>query len=188
VLVKLSLPPSTFCVADAAVPLLAGCTFENGIVGYAVGNDDGKPAFRAMCDGNFVGHNPHALCGFFRIPSVLVASIWVQVAGQSRIESDTPSFAAITVVAPGVRFKALAIFFVPALAFAMVFICRTSSFVHARRTIILVFAFAICFWNSLLAMETACTTASKVGNHEILYKTRILGFCLLLRSIAKPPP
>jgi hypothetical protein len=42
--------------ANAAVPLLAGCTFKNGIVGYAIGDDDGKAAFAAMCDGRFVGH------------------------------------------------------------------------------------------------------------------------------------
>jgi hypothetical protein len=54
-----------------------------------------------------------------------------------------PSFAAITLVAPGVRFKAFDIFFTPDFAFANVFICRTSSFVQARR--IIFFAFAILF-------------------------------------------
>jgi hypothetical protein len=50
------------------------------------------------------------------------------------VDRETPNFAAVTVVAPGVRFKALAIFATPAFALAIVFICRTSSFVHARRT------------------------------------------------------
>jgi len=42
--------------------------------------------------------------------------------GQSRIDRDTPSLAAITVVAPGVRFNTLAIFVTPSFAFAIVFI------------------------------------------------------------------
>src|SRR4051794_15884449 len=62
---KLSLPRSASRVANAAVPLLAGCTFENGIVGYAVGDDNGKPAFRAMCDGAFLGHILNRLSGIF---------------------------------------------------------------------------------------------------------------------------
>jgi hypothetical protein len=45
---------------------------------------------------------------------------------------DTPRFAAITPVAPGVRLKALAILVTPALAFAIDFNKRISSFVHAR--------------------------------------------------------
>jgi hypothetical protein len=44
------------------------------------------------------------------------------------------------VVAPGVRFNALAILATPDFAFAIVFIVRTSSFVHARRTTFLAFA------------------------------------------------
>lgn len=52
-----------------------------------------------------------------------------------RIESDTPSFAAITLVAPGVLFSSFAIFLTPAFAFAIVFICFTSALVHSRRTI-----------------------------------------------------
>jgi hypothetical protein len=54
-----------FRLANAAVPLLAGCTFKNGIIRYAVGDDDGKPAFHAMCDGNFVGHVLTPLSGIF---------------------------------------------------------------------------------------------------------------------------
>jgi hypothetical protein len=57
-----------------------------------------------------------------------------------------PSFAAITLVAPGVLFNDFAIFATPALAFAIVFICRTSSFVHSRRTIFLVRAILAPFF------------------------------------------
>jgi hypothetical protein len=45
------------------------------------------------------------------------------------------------VVAPGVRLSAFAILATPDFAFAIVFIVRTSSFVHARRTAL--FAFGI---------------------------------------------
>ena len=51
-----------------------------------------------------------------------------------RVLRDTPSFAAITVVAPTVRFNALAILAAPFLSFAIVFNVRISSFDHARRT------------------------------------------------------
>jgi len=51
---------------------------------------------------------------------------------QPRVSNDTPSFAAITVVAPGVLFSDFAIFLAPALDFAIVFNVRTSSFVQAR--------------------------------------------------------
>jgi hypothetical protein len=44
------------------------------------------------------------------------------------------------VIAPGVRFNAFAILATPDFAFAIVFIVRTSSFVHARRTTFLAFA------------------------------------------------
>jgi hypothetical protein len=47
---------------------------------------------------------------------------------------DTPRFAAITLVAPGERFKILAILVTPCLSLAIVFNVRTSSFDHARRT------------------------------------------------------
>jgi hypothetical protein len=47
----------------------------------------------------------------------------------------------MTLVAPEVRFNALAIFVTPDFPLAIVFIVRTSSFVHARRTTF--FAFAI---------------------------------------------
>jgi len=45
-----------------------------------------------------------------------------------------PSFAAITVVAPGVRFKTFEILATPDFAFAIVFICLKSVFVHGRRS------------------------------------------------------
>ena len=41
---------------------------------------------------------------------------------QIRVDRDTPSFAAITCVAPGVRLSDFAIFLTPVLAFAMAFI------------------------------------------------------------------
>jgi hypothetical protein len=47
---------------------------------------------------------------------------------------ETPRFAAIAVVAPGVRFNALAILATPFFSLAIVFNVRTSSFDHARRT------------------------------------------------------
>jgi hypothetical protein len=55
------------------------------------------------------------------------------------ILNETPSFAAITVVAPGVRFNALAIFVLPFLSFAIDFSKRKSSLLHARRTRFFIF-------------------------------------------------
>jgi hypothetical protein len=52
---------------------------------------------------------------------------------------DTPRFAAITLVAPGERFNALAILVTPCLFLAIVFNVRTSSFDHARRIILFFF-------------------------------------------------
>jgi len=54
-----------------------------------------------------------------------------------------PSFAAITLVAPGVRFSAFAIFVTPDFPLAIAFIVRTSSFVHARRTALFAFGRAV---------------------------------------------
>jgi hypothetical protein len=51
-----------------------------------------------------------------------------------RVFKDIPRFAAITLVAPGERFNALAIFLTPRLSRAIVFNVRMSSFDHARRT------------------------------------------------------
>jgi hypothetical protein len=52
----------------------------------------------------------------------------------ARVLKDTPRFAAITLVAPGERLKALAILDTPAFDLAIVFNVRMSSFDHARRT------------------------------------------------------
>jgi hypothetical protein len=54
--------------------------------------------------------------------------------GYPRMLRDTPRFAAMTLVAPGERFNALAILVTPFLSFAIVFNVRISSFDHARRT------------------------------------------------------
>jgi len=52
-----------------------------------------------------------------------------------RVLKDIPRFAAITtLVAPGERFNALAIFLTPRLSRAIVFNVRMASFDHARRT------------------------------------------------------
>jgi len=74
---------------------------------------------------------------------------------QILVDSDTPSFAAITCVAPGVRFSDFAIFLTPVLAFAMAFICRTSSLVHSRRMIFLVVLAIVApvLWTGLVPMR-----------------------------------
>ena len=78
---------------------------------------------------------------------------------QIRVDSDTPSFAAITCVALGVRFSDLAIFVTPALALAIAFICRTSSLVHSRRTIFLVLAIvAPVLWTGLVPRDSDLAT------------------------------
>jgi hypothetical protein len=51
-----------------------------------------------------------------------------------RIDNETPSFAAFTVVAPGERFSVLAILTTPALALAICFKVRMSSLVQGRKT------------------------------------------------------
>jgi hypothetical protein len=51
--------------------------------------------------------------------------------------NDIPRFAAITLVAPTVRFRALAILLAPFLSFAIVFNVRWSSFDHRRTTLFL---------------------------------------------------
>jgi len=51
-----------------------------------------------------------------------------------RMLNDIPRFAAITLVAAGERFNALAIFLTPRFSRAIVFNVRMSSFDHARRT------------------------------------------------------
>jgi hypothetical protein len=80
---------------------------------------------------------------------------------QIRVDNDTPSFAAITCVAPGVRFSDLAIFVTPALALAIVFICRTSSLVHSRRAIFLVLTIV-----TPVFVDRSCITRLRIGNRE----------------------
>ena len=82
---------------------------------------------------------------------------------QIRVDSDTPSFAAITCVAPGVRFSDFAIFLTPVLAFAMAFICRTSSLVHSRRMIFfLVLAIvAPVLWTGLVPCGSELATVQE---------------------------
>jgi hypothetical protein len=63
----------------------------------------------------------------------------------------------MTEVAPGVLFSDFDIFPTPALAFAIVFICRTSSLVHSRRTIALAI-FAPVF------VKRPCITRHDDGN------------------------
>jgi hypothetical protein len=66
-------------------------------------------------------------------------------------------------MAPGVRFNAFAILATPDLAFAIVFIVRTSSFVHARRTTFLVFAILTPIDNAPDFLR-----AASVGNEQAL--------------------
>jgi hypothetical protein len=77
----------------------------------------------------------------------------------ARIDNDTPSFAAITEVAPGVRFSDFDIFLTPALAFAIDFIWRTSSLVHSRRTIFLALAIL-----TPVLVKRPCITRHHDGN------------------------
>src|ERR1700694_5086699 len=68
----------------------------------------------------------------------------------------------MTEVAPGVLFSDFDIFPTPALAFAIVFICRTSSLVHSRRTIFLALViFAPVF------VKRPCITRHDNGNGMI---------------------
>jgi hypothetical protein len=65
----------------------------------------------------------------------------------------------MTCVAPGVRFSDFAIFVTPALALAIAFICRTSSLVHSRRTILLVLAIvAPVLWTGLVPHDSELAT------------------------------
>jgi hypothetical protein len=57
-----------------------------------------------------------------------------------RVLNDIPRFAAMTAVALGERFNALAILVTPAFVLAIIFSVRTSSFDHARRTTFFFFA------------------------------------------------
>ena len=87
---------------------------------------------------------------------------------QIRVDNDTPSFAAITCVAPGVRFSDLAIFVTPALALAIVFICRTSSLVHSRRTIFLVLAIVTpVLWTGLVSRDSELATVKDMKHARV---------------------
>lgn len=66
------------------------------------------------------------------------------VLDQARIDKDTPSLEAITIVAAGVLLSDFAILLTPALAFAIAFICRTSSLVHSRRTAFFALGILLC--------------------------------------------
>jgi hypothetical protein len=61
-------------------------------------------------------------------------AIDLQSAIHPRVLRETPSFAAITLVAPGERFNAFEIFVTPTFFFASDFNSRTSAAVHARLT------------------------------------------------------
>jgi hypothetical protein len=75
------------------------------------------------------------------------------------VSSDTPSWCALTAVAPTVRFNALEILATPTFFFASDFNSRTSLGVHARLTDFFFLAMtAPLFW------ERACTTPKKISN------------------------
>jgi hypothetical protein len=61
------------------------------------------------------------------------------------VSSDTLRIDALAIVAAFVRFNALDILFGPALAFAIVFNVRTSSFDHGRRTVVFFLAMSAPF-------------------------------------------
>jgi hypothetical protein len=65
-----------------------------------------------------------------------------------RILNDIPRFAAITLVAPTVRFNAFEILVTPALAFAIVFSVRTSSLDHVRRPTFFFLAISVPFFGT----------------------------------------
>jgi hypothetical protein len=93
-----------------------------------------------------------------------------------RIESETPSFAAITLVAPGVLFNDFKIFVTRALAFAIVFICRTSSLVHSRRTIF----FLVLAIVTPIVVDRPCIT--RLHNDDIaghlFYQRALTNLCM----------
>jgi hypothetical protein len=79
---------------------------------------------------------------------------------QPRVSNDTPSFDALTIVAPLVRFNALDILFAPALDFAIVFNVRTSVAVHGRLTTL----FFLAKFRFLFFRKRGCITAHSVCN------------------------
>jgi hypothetical protein len=87
-----------------------------------------------------------------------------------RVLKEIPRFTAMTLVAPGERFNALAIFLTPCLSLAMAFNVRRSSLVHARRTTFFLFlAFTgslrtgILFLQSLFVMCRRWSASSTLG-------------------------
>ena len=70
---------------------------------------------------------------------------YMQYAIHPRVLNDTPRFAAITLVAPGERFNALAIFVTPCLSLAIDFNNRRSSLVHVRRIRFFFFGISVPF-------------------------------------------
>jgi hypothetical protein len=85
---------------------------------------------------------------------------------QVRIDSDILCFAAITLVAPGVRFSFLAILATPCLSLAIDFIKRRSSFDHASLTIFFFFfanLIAPFLRSGLLASDTLIAMARRRG-------------------------
>jgi len=103
---------------------------------------------------------------------------------QIRVDNDTPSFAAFTCVAPGVRFSDLAIFVTPALALAIVFICRISSLLHSRRAIFLVLAIVTpIFWTGLVSRGSESATVKDM-KHPRVRVCRATGGALALLDVA----
>jgi hypothetical protein len=80
---------------------------------------------------------------------------------------DIPRFAAITVVAPTVRFNAFAIFFTPFLSRAIDFNNRRSSLVHARLTSFFFLAISIPF------LSAAVYHTNSFGNSKTIRRRRI---------------
>ena len=85
---------------------------------------------------------------------------------QVRIDSDIPCFAAITLVAPSVRFSFFAILATPCLSLAIDFINRRSSFDHASLTIFFFFfanLIAPFLGSGLLASDILIAMARRRG-------------------------
>jgi hypothetical protein len=75
--------------------------------------------------------------------------------GPHFVLKDIRRFAAITLVAPGERFNALAIFLTPRLSLAIDFSVRKSSLVHGRRATFFFFGISVPFFGN-----RACSTAN----------------------------
>jgi hypothetical protein len=69
-------------------------------------------------------------------------------------------------VAPGVRFNALAIFLTPALAFAIDFNVRRSSFVHERRTTVFFLAIVTPMWERPLSTSIQFINAPRFAGAD----------------------